>query len=61
LATPDAEDLLTHPERWILGTDDGHVQLAMTDHGRAQPWQRWHELATPLASTLRLSVSTDTP
>ena len=59
MATADAEELLAHTERWILGTDDGHVELFLTDDGYAEPWERWHETALPLAITLALTVSDD--
>jgi hypothetical protein len=41
LVAADAEELLRHTERWVLGTDDGHVELFLTEDGYAQPWQRW--------------------
>jgi hypothetical protein len=60
LAHPDAEELLAHTERWLLGTDDGHVELFLTDDGDAEPWGRWYDTALPLASTLSLDVSDGT-
>ena len=40
-ARADADELPAHPQRWILGTDDGHAELFMTEEGHRESWQRW--------------------
>jgi hypothetical protein len=50
----DADELLDHPERWILGQADGHVCLYQTETGRMTPWQQWYDVALETAQRLPL-------
>ncbi|HEY7222814.1 MAG TPA: hypothetical protein VH561_04260 [Micromonosporaceae bacterium] len=59
LGSADAEELLAHTERWVLGMDDGHVELFLTDEGHAEPWEQWYDTALPLVSTLDLTVASE--
>jgi len=45
LSTDDAVSLVNETERWVLGTDDGHVMLGASDHGQSHDYPAWLELA----------------
>lgn len=45
LSADDAAKLLNEPERWVLGTADGHAMLSPTHQGQAHGYAEWLELA----------------
>jgi hypothetical protein len=57
LSAPDAEELLDHPERWLLGYADGHVAPYKTVEGQGAPWEQWRNEAVEAAQ--RLPLGTD--
>ncbi|MDW5326176.1 hypothetical protein [Plantactinospora sp. KLBMP9567] len=56
LAEPDAEELLDHPERWLLQHADGHVAPYKTAAGETTPWEQWHKEALDMAKPLPLKT-----
>ncbi len=59
LTVPDAEELLDHPERWLLRHADGHVVPYKTAGGQTTPWEQWRNKA--LNTARRLPLRTDDP
>ena len=41
LSTEDATALLNDPERWVLGTADGHAMLSPTREGQTHEYLEW--------------------
>ncbi|MEN3614763.1 hypothetical protein AAH979_35165 [Plantactinospora sp. ZYX-F-223] len=54
LIGPDAEELLNHPERWILGHAGGHAAPYRTAAGETTPWEQWYGPALETAQHLPL-------
>ena len=54
LASHDAHDLLEHPDRWVLGHADGHVQPYRTVEGEVTPRELWFEHVIETARNLPL-------
>jgi hypothetical protein len=51
LSADDAATLLNDPQRWILGTADGHVMLSASCRGQAHEYSAWLELAQRTAAS----------
>ena len=56
LTGPDAEDLLDHPERWVLGHADGHAAPYRTTEGEVTPWEQWYDHALETVRRLPLKL-----
>lgn len=54
LTGADAEELLDHPERWMLGHADGHAALYRTTGGETTPLEQWYDHARETARRLPL-------
>jgi hypothetical protein len=52
LTGPDAEELLGHPERWLLRHADGHVVPYKTVEGETATWEQWSDEAHDIAERL---------
>ena len=56
LTGPDVDELLDHPERWLLGHADGHAVPYKTVNGQRTPWGQWYDRALDTARRLPLRV-----
>jgi hypothetical protein len=52
LTRPDADELLDHPQRWLLGHADGHAAPYKTVAGETTPREQWHGEARDMAQRL---------